>query len=111
MNIKAISKEVHNLAWEKGWHSELEDEDKFVERTCNNLHDEISELHTAWRGNKLREKCDKPINLTYLEEELADIVLRVFDGALKLNVDLERAIKVKHEYNKVRTYRHGNKKS
>ena len=28
MNIKAISKEVHNLAWEKGWHSELEDEDK-----------------------------------------------------------------------------------
>lgn len=111
LDLKEISKTIHKLAWEKGWHSENEGEDAFIERMCNNLHDEISELHDAWRNNKLHEQCDKPIPLTCLEEELADIAIRLFDNALKLNVNLEKVIMVKHEYNETRTYRHGNKRS
>jgi NTP pyrophosphatase (non-canonical NTP hydrolase) len=108
--LDEIADAVHDLAWEKGWHNESETEDSFIERMCNNLHDEISELHEAWRRNKLREGCDKPIELSCLEEELADIIIRVLDSAKRLNINIRRAIEVKHEYNKTRPYRHGNKR-
>lgn len=117
--INHISEEVHDLAWEKGWHHIEETEDAFIERTCNNIHDEISELHTAWRDNKLHALCDKAddmiihdINpLTCLEEEMADIIIRVLDSCKKLNVDINSAIIRKHLYNKTRLHRHGGKKS
>lgn len=114
-----LAKEIHELAKEKGWHSFDETEDRFVERACNNLHDEVSELHEAWRNNELRNLCDKASGmieaglepLTCLEEELADIVIRVLDNAVRLGVDIESAVFRKHEYNKTRPHRHGDKKS
>ena len=47
--------------------------------------------------------------LTCLEEELADIVIRAFDTAKALGVDIERAVSVKHAFNASRPYRHGGK--
>ena len=110
--LSELAKEVHALAWTKGWHSEDESVDAFTERMCNNLHDEVSELHEAWRNNLLQHHCDKPgLKLTFLEEELADIIIRTLDNAQELGVDIERAVRLKHEYNKSRAYRHGGKKS
>lgn len=119
MTLHDWAKAVHELAREKGWHSSAEPEDAFVERACNNLHDEVSELHEAWRNNQLRHLCDKAVKmqeagiepLTCLEEELADIVIRVLDNAEKLGVDIERAVERKHRFNKTRLIRHGGKKS
>lgn len=117
--VKNLAEEIHQLAWCKGWHSKTETEDAFVERTCNNLHDEVSELHEAWRNNRLRLPCDKAKEmlamnmkpLTCLEEELADIVIRVFDNAEKLGVDIDAAIRQKHAFNAMREIRHGGKRS
>lgn len=119
MTLKEMAKAVYDLAVEKGWHDGNESEDAYVERACNNLHDEISELHEAWRGNRLRYFCDKTEKmkelgikpLTCLEEELADIVIRAFDNAERLGVDIESAVMRKHEFNKSRSYRHGGKRS
>lgn len=94
-------------------------EDEYIERMCNNLHDEISELHEAWREGRLRQPCDKAKKmeragtniLTCLEEELADIVIRVLDNAVHLNIDIEGAIRDKHAFNRTRPNRHGGKKS
>ena len=44
-----------------------------------------------------------------LPEELADAVIRIFDLAGFLCIDLEKYIDQKHEYNRGRPYRHGNK--
>jgi NTP pyrophosphatase (non-canonical NTP hydrolase) len=117
--LNEIANAVHQLAWEKGWHSENEQEDAFIERACNNLHDEISELHESWRNNNLHELCDKAEKmienkiepLTCIEEEFADIIIRVLDNCIKLGVDIQSAIERKHEFNKTRSLRHGNKKS
>lgn len=50
--LNEIANAVHALAREKGWHDDpTETEDAYVERMCNNLHDEVSELHDAWRNN------------------------------------------------------------
>ena len=41
--------------------------------------------------------------------ELADAVIRILDYCGARGWDLERAMKLKHEYNKSRPYRHGGK--
>jgi NTP pyrophosphatase (non-canonical NTP hydrolase) len=117
--LNEIADAVHALAWKKGWHSDSEGEDTFVERACNNLHDEISELHEAWRDNKLRAPCDKAdlmtaagiAPLSCIEEEFADIVIRALDNCRKLGVDIQSAIERKHAFNATRSPRHGGKRS
>jgi len=119
LDIKIIAKEIHARAVEKGWYDKSQDEDSFIERMCNNLHDEVSELHEAWRNNGLRSLCDKTgammemgiEPLTNLEEELADIIIRVLDNAEYLEVDIEKAVISKHAFNHTRKTRHGGKKS
>uniref|UniRef100_A0A6M3JD44 Uncharacterized protein n=1 Tax=viral metagenome TaxID=1070528 RepID=A0A6M3JD44_9ZZZZ len=113
------AQEVHALAVKKGWYDDPQDEDAFVERMCNNLHDEVSELHEAWRNGNLRNPCNKTVKmialrlkpLSCLEEELADIIIRTFDNAFHLGVDIEKAVETKHAYNRSRPPRHGGKKS
>ena len=118
-SLNKLADAIYALAIEKGWHDPAETRDHFVERACNNLHDEVSELHEAWRNNRLDLPCDKADKmeamglkpLTCLEEELADIVIRAFDNARRLDIDILTAIQQKHEYNKSRSFRHGNKRS
>ena len=119
MSLNKLADELHGSAMAKGWYDNPGDENAFVERMCNNLHDEISELHEAWRNGNLRGPCDKvdkmfahslPI-LSCLEEELADIIIRTLDNAAQLGVDMDKAVRVKDAYNHHREYRHGGKKS
>lgn len=82
---------------------------------CN--HEEISELFSAYRSGKLNEPCDKAVkikelgisnlSLTCAEEEYADIIIRALDQSRRLGIDIARAIRVKHEYNLTRPYKHG----
>lgn len=76
---------------------------------CSNLHGEVSEFWEAYRRGTLNEPCDKHIGLTCAEEELADIVIRTFDIAFQMGIDLERAVEVKHAYNVQRPRRNGGK--
>jgi NTP pyrophosphatase (non-canonical NTP hydrolase) len=117
--LAGISLAVYRMAARKGFHSPHDTEDQFVERACNNLHDEVSELHDAWRTNQLDKLCDKAEDMqakglpamTCAEEELADIVIRALDTAYTLGVDIQQAIECKHAYNLTRPHRYGGKKS
>lgn len=42
--------------------------------------------------------------------ELADVIIRILDTAGAYDIDMEQLVKLKHEYNKTRPYRHGGKK-
>lgn len=111
--LEELQEELHGLAKRKGWYDDPETEAQFVNRACANLHDEVSEFHEAFREDRLWKPCDKaekmesPLNCA--EEELADLVIRAFDMAGKLQVNLANAIRVKHLYNSSRPYRHGGK--
>ena len=118
--LNEIADAVHSLAVEKGWHSyDGETHNMFVERACNNLHDEVSELHEAYRNDTLYKDCDKAEKmkeagiepLLCIEEEFADIIIRVLDNCRRLDVDIQSAVERKHAFNKTRGYRHGGKKA
>lgn len=119
MGLNQLAYEIHKLAIAKGWYGIPQDENAFIERMCNNLHDEVSELHEAWRNGKLHNPCSKSIKmialhmrpLSCLEEELADIIIKALDDSVHLGVDIQRAVDIKHAYNHSRPKRHGGKRS
>jgi len=89
-------KEVHTVAVDHGW---WDDARPIPELLCL-IHSEVSEALEAHRSDDIHN----------LEEELADVVIRVFDLCAALNIDLEKAVSHKNEINKKRPYRHGGKK-
>lgn len=124
--LRDLQEAIHDLAVMKGWwahemqlvpqseetaYVRLTWEDRFTE-CCMNITGEVSELFEAYRANKLHEPCDKKeTGLTCAEEELADIIIRTLDLASAMNVNIGEVILKKHEYNKSRSYRHGNKRA
>ena len=69
------------------------------------VHSEVSEAVEALRrGNEASEKIPQ---YTELEEELADVVLRVMDFAQSKNLQVGAALVAKMLYNEKRTNKHG----
>lgn len=111
MKLNQLRDELHGLAKAKGWYDQPETDDHFIARFVANTHGELSELWEAHRKGQLNQPCTKDAGLTYLEEEMADIIIRTLDACGRLGVDIERAVTLKHECNKSRAYRHGGKKA
>lgn len=96
MKISELQKEIHGNAIEHGW---WEDQRPIPELLCL-VHAEVSEALEAYR-----KRDDE-----HMAEELADIVIRVMDMCEAYDIDLAHEITRKHEINKLRPYRHGNKR-
>lgn len=101
---------AHSIAKQKGWH---EDKSSASFAECIALmHSELSEALEEYRNGKLVDEVyysedGKPEGIPV---ELADVCIRIFDLCGKHNIPLEKIIKEKMEYNKTRSFRHGNKR-
>jgi NTP pyrophosphatase (non-canonical NTP hydrolase) len=73
------------------------------------LHTEISELVESHRKNEIFKQCDKPIELDFASEEIADILIRLLTLAEFLNVNALTAGEIKANYNLSRPFKHGKK--
>ncbi len=109
MQLNQLRDTIHELAKEKGWYDQPETEGQFIARFVANTHGELSELWEAHRKGQLNQPCDKDADLTCIEEEMADIIIRTLDACGRLGVDVDRAVTLKHIFNTSRPYRHGNK--
>lgn len=96
MNLKEWQKKIHQNAKKHGWW----DSERPIPETLCLIHSEVSEALEAYRKDDMNN----------FKEELADIVIRVLDAAGGYKIDLESEIRKKHEINKKRSYRHGNKR-
>jgi len=96
MHIAEAAKIIYSVAKEHGWW----DKERPVPELLCLVHSEASEALEAYR----EYKDDN------FAEELADIVIRVFDMAEHLGINIEREIIKKTMFNKSRPYRHGGKR-
>ncbi len=95
MEIKYAVEMAHRIALSKGFW----DSDRGVPEVLCNFHEEVSEALQAFKHN----------NPTGFNEEMADIVIRVFDACGRYHIDLEKEIEIKMKANKSRPYLHGKK--
>lgn len=101
MNLNQLSAELRALAEAKGFRENIADPTGVaaVAVYVANFHGEASELWEAARAGTLREPCDKADKmraygiepLTCVAEEVADMVIRVFDIGSVFEVDIDAA--------------------
>ena len=93
---------IHQNAKNHGWYETSED--RGVPTKLCLIHSEVSEALEAYRNDiPYGEKGCLP-------EELADVVIRVFDLCGLLGIDIAAEIEKKHMTNLYRPHRHGGKK-
>jgi NTP pyrophosphatase (non-canonical NTP hydrolase) len=124
MSINKLATEIHEIAKSKGWYDEP---DNTFSDMISNAHGELSEAWEEYRKGKIVtgtyrncppgydadcddncEKCiiQKPEGIPI---ELADCIIRILDFCAYAGIDIEESIRIKNEYNKTRSYRHGGK--
>ena len=103
--INTLAFEAHKNAVEHGWW----EEERSVGEIIALMHSELSETLEYARKNP-NAPSDHIPEFTGIEEELADVIIRIFDYAGKKDLRLGEAIFEKMKYNKTRPYKHGNKK-
>lgn len=110
VSIKEWCKAAHGLSRAKGWYDD-ETGDSFTTKMLL-VHSELSEVVEEFRNGKGFNEVyygpnGKPEGIPV---EMADVLIRIFDLCEYFGIDIDSAIKIKHEYNKTRPHRHGGKK-
>lgn len=108
-DINELADLVHKNAVEHGFHPLEESEYIFISNQCNNIHGEVQELWEAYRSGTEDDLCDKNIELSQKEEELADLIIRALDIGRRLKINIVQAVNIKHNYNTTRPFLHGKK--
>lgn len=104
---EAIIKEIHKNAVDHGWWGKTGRANRNFGEVVALVHGELSEaLEWSRQGNP---KSDHIPEFTGIEEEFADVIIRIFDYAGHAKLKLADAIIAKMKYNKTRPYKHGKK--
>lgn len=101
--LRYIIGEAHKTAREKGWWDKTRSDGELIAL----MHSELSEALEALRhGNPPSEHIPE---FTGVEEEMADLLIRVFDASAARGWRLIEALAAKMDFNESREYRHGGK--
>jgi len=124
MDLTQLRDELHATAVDKGWHST----DRSFGDYIALMHSELSEALEEYRKGKdyndvyfTKPTVDNLLADENSEEsyrgakpegipvELADVIIRILDFCGRYNIDIEKVLLDKAEYNTGRSFRHGGK--
>ena len=102
-SFREFQKTANKIAHLKGWYEEK----KTFGDIISLMHSELSEALEGFRiGNPPSQKIPE---FSEIEEELADVVIRIMNAASKMGFNVAGAIPAKIAFNAGRKYRHGGK--
>ena len=121
--IKELQKEIHENAIAHGWYEEEKSFGDFIALCHSELSEALEEFRKGKHPTESYHKCKKDDYCTNdqvcpwckwgkpegIPAELADVFIRLLDMAEYYGINLEMAIREKHEFNKGRPYKHGGK--
>lgn len=102
--LAVFTDHVYDNAVSKGWWEDERNDGELIAL----MHSELSEALEALRHDNA--KSDKIPEFLGIEEEFADVIIRIFDMAKARNLRVAEALIAKAEYNRNREYKHGGKK-
>lgn len=73
------------------------------------IHSEASEALEIIRSGDLQQPSKKVEGITALEDEFADMIIRICMIAKELNIDIGKGVTTKHAFNDKRPWKHGGK--
>lgn len=100
--INKIVKEIHQAAVDSGWWHSISTGEPLKRNVGELIALMHSELSEALEGHRKNLMDDKLKDRKMIEVELADCVIRIFDAAGGLGLDLGGAMEEKFAYNKSR---------
>ena len=99
-----LSQKVHEIAVAHGWWEQARNNGEVIAL----MHSELSE---ALEGIRHGDPQSKHIpDFTSVEEEMADIIIRIMDFGYSKNYRIAQAVVAKMAFNEKREYKHGGKK-
>jgi len=106
VQLDDIAEEVNRISNSKGWDFDPSNIESISSKIAL-MHSELSEALEALRhGNP---PSDHIQDYSGLEEEFADVIIRILHVSHKLNLRLGQAIYAKIKFNEGREFKHGNK--
>lgn len=106
MLLNDLAQEAHELALEKGWWDEEKSFGEIVALCHTELSEAFEEQRKGYDPDEIYYKGFEPKGIPI---ELADCIFRILDYCESEGIDIEKAIKIKYQYNKTRDYKHGGK--